>query len=128
MGLREQSFETLYRDVLLQFERQQHALGRRGPLPCDMRPTYVPPPMMKTGKRKQEQRDKQRQILAHFKGDEILTASEVADVMGLHTSYVSNHMQSLYQQGVLGRERAGNFDKYSRAVKRTSMWAYWVKK
>lgn len=122
------NLETLYRDVLLQFERQQHAAGKRGPLPCDLRPAYVPPPMMKTDKRKREQIEKQRQILAQFEHNEVLTASEIAEKMGLHTSYVSNHLQSLFQQGIVIRERAGQLNKYSKIAKRTSMWAYMVKK
>lgn len=122
MGTNNRDFETLYAAALLQFERRQAKLGKRGPLPCD---AGGPVMLDHAVKARAQRRAKQKTIMSYFGPNEELTASQVAARMKRDTASVSSHLEAMRRQGLVVGER-GDYGGRKVGNKRMDCWIYRV--
>lgn len=114
--------ETLYGQVLLEFERSQRQRGKRGPLPCD------PFKSILTRNQREEKNSRaahrRRVIMPFIKDGEIVDSISLEPRCKLPARTISAYLEFLFRDGLLDRRHIDPKRRNS-ARCRPTVWEYW---
>lgn len=116
------NLETLYGQVLLEFERSQREAGKRGPLPCD--------PFKSIMSRSQREQlnsraaHRRRAVMPHIRDGEIVDSLKLEYRCNLPARTLASYLEFLFRDGLLDRRHIDP-KRRSAASCRPTVWEYW---
>lgn len=115
-------YETLYGKVMLEFERSQRQVGKRGPLPCDPFKTLLT--RNKREERNSRAAHRRNVILPHIEDGEIVDSISLEPRCKLPARVISAYLEFLFRDGHLDRRHIDP-KRRNAARCRPTVWEYW---